>query len=1019
MATSPPERPNYFLLLELDPDAAWSDAAFVARLDQKKAEWTRGRNHPKHALRYKSYLDMAGDIEAVLGDPARREAERAAARALRAAQAEQAESRFREELDLRAAKGFLTRAEVDALLRDYGSLLSSGTVRAAIDALGLEVRADDAPLEPRESLDPSTMQAIASNLKIVGSADLYDFLGMVRASRTVDLHARAAALYADNQKQATKTAIVTARSDLAGQAMTIFSDDESRRRYDNALDELAYARLGDDMARITQGSRTIHAAQFARLMERARAQGLDLRRAEHYIRRRAQELQVALVIADPAPIETRLRCPRCGTLAERTAANCPACGTPLTLPCPGCGQTMPTEYRACTACGFPIGNMANVQGLLAEADGRFHERNYAGAEAALLEARRQWTMTPPRPLNDPLSVALDGLLEQVRAEQQAKTDALNRLAQHIDARRFYAARELLRQLAAAYPDLPLDEPRARIDAAIARAEDDLRRARLAEQHGEDAVELYQAILWECRDCRAAQEALARTPPAPPGSLTVRAGQRVVHLQWAASPSRGVRYVVVRRIGAPPIAPTDGELLASLTGTAFDDDSAPVGLPVFYAVYSDREGVRSAEGVRPPEPVLLTADVEMLAAQVDDSLVRLRWQPPPNAVAVIVRRGEASPPATPEDGFPVRVFGLADAVDSGLCNGQVYHYTVFASFDAGDGRQVYSAGARISATPQEPPDIITELTINTRRDRPERELRVSWPPVSKGEAALLCSNAPPHLRPGLAIPQATLAGCGQVIPAPHNEAILTLSGTGLIYLTPVVLFGDMAYPGPTQSYTALEDVRDLRLQNLGYALALTWQWPSGCRHAIVAYRHDRYPTVDDPQAARVELTRAEYDREGRFLIPAPAQADYFIVVHAAVVLDDQRLISPGAEPTCRARISLSSRITLTYAIRRQRRLLGHGGLVLTLRAEGAGELPELVLVRKPTSPPITRADGEPILRLPARQLEEPVTTITIPLDPMVEQPGSYAGLFLADDRLYEHRGGYIRIRKPDQAALKVF
>ncbi|NPV66207.1 MAG: zinc ribbon domain-containing protein [Anaerolineae bacterium] len=1019
MATTPPERPNYFLLLELDPDAAWSDAAFAARLDQKKAEWTRGRNHPKHALRYKSYLDMAGDIEAVLSDPVRREAERAAARTLRAAQAEQIGNLFREELDLRAAKGFLTRAEVDALLRDYGPALTQAVVRAAIDALGLEIRADDAPPEPRDSLDPSTMQAIAANLKIVGSTDLYDFLGMVRASRTADLHERAARLYAENQKQATKTALVTARSDLAGQAMTIFNDDDSRRRYDNALDDLAYARLGDDMARITQGSRTIHAAQFARLLERARAQGLDLRRAEHYIRRRAQELQVALVIADPAPIETRLRCPRCGTLADPTAANCPACGTPLTLPCPGCGQTMPTEYRACTACGFPIGNLANVQALLAEADARFSARDYAGAETVLLDARRQWTSAPPRPLRDPLTAALEDLLARVRAEQQAEADVLNRLAQHIDSRRFYAARELLRHIAAARPDLPLDEARTRIDMAIARAEASLSRARQAEQKGEDAVELYQAILWECRDCRPAQEALARTPPAPPGPLTVRPGQRMAHLQWAPSPARGVRYVVVRRIGAPPIAPTDGEMLASLSGTAFDDDSLPIGLPVFYAVYSDREGVRSAEGARTPEPVLLTADVEALAAQVDDGLVRLRWQPPPNAATVIVRRGEASPPATPEDGVQVRVFGLSDAADSGLRNGQVYHYTVFALFDAGDGRQACSAGARISATPQPPPEIITGMTISARRSGRERELHVSWPPVSKGEAALLRSDVPPHLRPGLAIPQAILANYGQIIPAPHHQVTLTLTGTGLIYLTPVVLFGEMAYPGPTQSYTTLDDIRDLRVQYLGDALALTWEWPSNCHHTLVVYRHDDYPTADDPQAARIELTRAEYDREGRFLIPRPTRTDYFIVVYAALVQDGQRLIAPGTEPTCRARISLGSRITLTYAIRRQRRVLGRGGLHLILRAEGAGELPELVLVRKPVSPPTGRADGEPILYLPARRLDEPTTTVSIPLDAAVEQLNSYAALFLTDDHQYEHHGGHVRIRRPDQADLKVF
>ena len=75
MTTNGPQRPNYFELLELDPDAPWSEAAFLAQLDRKKAEWTRGRNHPKHALRYKSYLDMVPEIQATLADPVRRAAD--------------------------------------------------------------------------------------------------------------------------------------------------------------------------------------------------------------------------------------------------------------------------------------------------------------------------------------------------------------------------------------------------------------------------------------------------------------------------------------------------------------------------------------------------------------------------------------------------------------------------------------------------------------------------------------------------------------------------------------------------------------------------------------------------------------------------------------------------------------------------------------------------------------------------------------------------------------------------------
>ncbi len=1011
MTTNGPERPNFFELLEIDPDAPWSETSFMAQLDRKKAEWTRGRSHPKHALRYKSYLDMVPEIQATLSDPARRTAEQQAARTLRTSKAESSRGQFSAELELRAAKGFLTEPEVTALLNAYGPALGKDTVREAISALGLEVRRDDAPARQRETLDLATMQGIAANLQIVGEQDLYTFLGLARTTRTTDLHERAAQIYADNQKQATKTAIVTARSDLAGQAMKVFAGDDLRRRYDGALADQAFAGLGEDIQRITQGSRTIHPAQYGKLLERAREQGLDLAEAEDFIRRRAQELQAALYITDAAPIARQVQCPKCGTLADPDAANCPTCGTPLHITCPNCQQAVLTGNRACTNCGFPVGNLPNVEALLAEAQALYEERAYDTAARLVGEARRQWSPAGvARTLPDPLSQALARLLAAIEEAREAQADLLAEMRGRIDARHFYGAREVLREIERVLPGLDVNAERKRVQDAIHRAESALRKARAAEAEGADVVEQYRQILQECRDCRAAQEALAQTPPQPPGALTVRSGHLMARLQWEASPSRGVRYTVVRKTGAPPIAAGDGEPIASLSGTTFDDTRVPVGLPIHYAVYADREGVLSTEAARSPRPVLFTAEVEALSAQVDDGLVRLRWQAPPNTAGVDVRRGAERPPATPEDGEPVRVYGLNDAVDAGLENNRIYHYTVFALFNTPDGRLVRSAGLSISATPQEPPALITALDIHEQRRGDVRELRVTWPPVEKGTPALLTSEESPPLQAGQVIPQAALATYGAVQAAPTNEVTLALPARGVLYLTPVVLFQDMAYPGPQQMISALEDVRNLEARNLGFALELRWDWPEGCKHAIVTYHPARFPTPHDPEAARIRLTRAEYNRQGRFLLREPEQRDYYFAVYAALLQDGRELLSPGREPTSRTRVNLSSRITLAYSLNHSRRLRGPGPVTLSVSAEGVGHLPELVLIRRPDRPPIRRDDGEPVLRIPAQDLSGPQTTFTLDAG---EVGGGHLRLFLADDAGYESRGGHIRLLLPPE------
>jgi hypothetical protein len=1019
MTSTQPKRPNYFLLLELDPDAPWSDPIFEQALKSRMAEWTRRRNHPKHALRYKSYLDMVDHIRAIMTDPVHRTSEQATARQILTDLAAEKMAAFREDLELLAAKGFFTRKEIADLHEQYKKAIPRRTIQAEIEQLELEIREDEAPPEKRDKLEPSTLKNIANNLQIVGAADLYDFLQLTRSTRTVDLHERASAIYADNQKQANKTAIVTARSDLAGQAMNIFAGNDSRERYDNALADAAYAELGDAVQRITRSSKTIYDAQFEKLLERARSQGLDLNAAEQYIRQRAQELQAAIFVTQTSTIAARRRCPNCHTLADPDATNCPECGTALILECPSCSRIMPTEYKACTNCGFPIGNLSNVQVLLSEAKLAYEQGVVNHAEDLIKQARRQWTPRfgasqaaggATRLPRDPLSAELADLEEAIRAERQAQANALDHLTRLINQHRYYTARDILQRVQQEQPGLNVSQEETLIQEAIQQAEADLQRARLAETRGEDATPIYQQIIWACRDCQAAQEALASTPPHPPADLKIATSGALARLSWSASSTPGVRYTVLRKYDARPISPADGEVLGTTTGTTLDDNTALPGQSVFYAVYSDREGVLSTEAAMSDTPILFTAEVRDLYAQVADSVVRLRWENPKNFTRIICTRDGDS---------TIRIYGPNNAHDEGLRNGQTYTYTVQVVFTAHNGREIITDGVTISATPQKPPPIIKDIQIRATHTGDQRELHVSWSRVNKGEAILLYGTARPNLRPGQAVPQEKLNPFGTVIPAPGGQATLNISGAGIIYLTPLILFQDLAYPGHTQAYTALDDIHNLKVQNIGFALQLNWEWPANCQHADIVYRHDRYPTPDDRDATRIPITRAAYDLHGRYLIEQPAQRDYFITVYAVLMQDGQRLVSSGREPTCRQRISLSSAITLTYHIDRPRRLSGPRPLVLTVEATGTGDLPELVLVRKKDTLPLNRTDGQPIARIEGRQLDQPATTISLELDAAIEQDGHFARLFLTDDELYQSRGGYVRIYQPNLDHLRVF
>lgn len=1013
-------RPNYFILLELDPTKRWSDEEFQKALTAKRGDWTKktGDPRPKVKLQAKQYLEMIASITQVMSDEIARKREASEAVKLNSQAEKEAKHKFYEELQFIAVKGFVTKTEISNLAKTHS--ISEADILKELNKKGIAIR-DEIPEDVQEkSINKTTLDGIKDNLDKLKEKkrNLYDFLGLASNTSTSDLRNKADKIYNEAQKGVRDTE-ATVIGDLAGKARSIFDPEkeEMREAYDRALQAEVYNVLQERINIIASSSdRTIHAPQFLLLLELAKSKGLDLEKAKAFIVKQAQDRKLAVQIPDLKLIESKITCIKCETLNDNNKGFCSNCGSPLKIKCPSCGQVSTVENRACYKCSFPIGNEANIRKYIDETKQLLNGKFYDEAIAHLNLAKQGWATNSSQPLNDPLTQEIDRYLKEAQQKQQERVNLQKRLLDAINERRFYEARTLLQQIDLEKITVNLTDERKRIETTIQQAEAELAKAREVERRGQDPVELYQNILWICKDCKPAKEALAKTPPAPASDLMPRVGNKIVSLTWTASTSKNVNYTIVRKYQARSISSSDGEQLATISGNAYDDTKLAVGLPVFYTVYTNREGVLATSAAELQMPVILVGDVTNVVARAADGQVSLGWQPPENVSEIQVYRATQHL-NNPKSGDRVEVIGKTQAVDRNLENGRKYYYTIYCLFKDHTGKFVNSEGVSVEAVPEEPPARISELKIEVIRTAPARELKLSWKPPRKGDVAVLLSSPDPGLSSEDVKPQGALSEYGKLLTGTKEDVKVTVQDKGVVYFTPVVLLQQTAYVGKTIEYANVDDVSNLKVQKQKTELQIRWDWPSGCEKVILSYGHQGFPSsYNDNSAVHVEVTKAQYNHRGYYPLKSTFEKDYCIVAHAVLKKDGQEFVASGLSELARVRVSLSSAIALRYQIVRKRALFGKGKLILAIETTSSGQLPELVLVCKLGSIPLKKTDGEVALTIPATQLDQNNKALTYELE---EQNRSYGKLFLVDDTLYESMGGYIRINHPTNNEMEMF
>ncbi|ETA01796.1 zinc ribbon domain-containing protein [Frankia sp. B2] len=898
-----------FLLAGLDPTVAYTDSDVGAHLVRVLAFLQRERNSAKYATLAAELVRRRAEWEEPLRDADSRE--RVRARVLAARRSGDAERLAKVDgylATVRERFGGIPASRVDGLRRlavaagvtveEFDARLSREQI--IIDAVGGGV--EPLPAEVRRQISErlGELRALRGGDR-VSTASLWAFLGLAPDASPERLRAAYAAMVAGNHhrphdREKTVTAdllaLVSARlieGDPAAYTVGLMAD---------AVDEL---RPAVEEHVVLDGELT--AVAFEGLVRAALAtgRGLTAAQAKSVVLEAARELGAAVNVGG---VVDYVVCPGCGRPeAAGSVRHCRYCDTDLYTTCPSCGSMTEAAAVVCRHCGHSL-------------------RQAREAADALVAVRRALEGGHPRQAGEILTTAhpvlaavggpVAGTAEELGARVSAALGAADAgwraLTEARAACRADAALADARWLAAQAADVPGPDGRkpAEVLAELIAAQAVIRRRVEAARAlpPEDQEAALAAVLATAADNREALAAMAALPLSPPSDLTAVPGpDGSVQLWWRASPSVGgpVSYRVERVV---PVEAGDGQgvapgrsSLGTTRSTELCDAGAPAWTPVRYEVTA-LCGERRSTPVE-TAPLVFTRDITDLRAERTAAGIRLDWSLGGALAAVTVERTVAPPAAVSQP--PRRARGTGGLFhDTDVVVGVTYRYHVFVEYQDARGHPARTPGAEVTLEVAARPRPVHDLTAATAAGRttlrwtppPGWEVRIYATPVPQPPAVPAAithvtstahaTSTGPWPYPGSGpLPMIGIGpeGCDVSLAAiPDSSRLVGLSRSGqvsevaqvgeVIY-TPLTVHGGTAVVGRAVCHLAIEPVRDLRADDRGDSIVLSFQLPPGVTEARVLWRRDQPPTgPDDPYAASAKVTNTSLEIKGGWHLAAP-------------------------------------------------------------------------------------------------------------------------------------------------------
>jgi hypothetical protein len=331
-------RENYFILLDIDPYAPWSDDEFKKILQKNQTKWSNERN-PKKRKIYTGYLEQIAQIQEIMGNPNLRTQEAENARIEQAAQEDETKDKILNSIYLlNAGKRYITEKEIKNFLKKFGNYnyVDEAYIKNLLVEKNISIQNQNDQEEEQEILElsPKIIERIDQNLMIVSKDNLYDFLGAKTTENCDQLKTIAKNKYNQLQGQGTTDNVFTASKELASEAQQILGNENERLKYDNYLQEKPYKFLEEDINVIAQSDQEniLYPAQYTELLNKAKLNKLDIIAAKKYLKKYARKN--SLTIIEPSEEEVKTKpssepkksCADCGTLNSLTEEFCINCG---------------------------------------------------------------------------------------------------------------------------------------------------------------------------------------------------------------------------------------------------------------------------------------------------------------------------------------------------------------------------------------------------------------------------------------------------------------------------------------------------------------------------------------------------------------------------------------------------------------------------------------------------------------------------------------------------------------------
>ncbi|HKT37335.1 MAG TPA: hypothetical protein VJR48_03130 [Ktedonobacterales bacterium] len=579
---------------------------------------------------------------------------------------------------------------------------------------------------------------------------------------------------------------------------------------------------------------------------------------------------------------------------------------------------------------------------------------------------------------------LDALNQQLSASKRAVIEHYAPLlTDHLAHARLFAAQQIINAVEQVPPHWRANQER--IEHGIAEAQRLLGEAHRAERASRlaDAESLVDQALARCADLPQAQSFKASLRPEAPTHLETSIERGNVALTWKPSPSRGVRYIIVRSQGKAPLSERDGFRLATVGTCAWRDESVAPARRLWYAVFAERGSARSARAAI-SAAVLVVPDVADVQAEASDGAVELRWRLPRHAQSIRVVRNEMHAPGTPDDG---QVFTLGESThfgDTHLSNGRRYHYRIYCEYTGPDGDMLRSEGIAATSIPTPGLAVVPELTLSGKTGITNHTIRIDAPPPTLGTLVIYRTGAPPGLLAGTKVPvdqHKPLLGPDCHTVSGQSDVLFQ---AGEYFYTPVVLFQQMAYIGEPRVYRYCPPVRQPKATDIpGQGIEVCWTLPPGCDSAEVRC------VALAPGAAMpsVALVPRGATSDAVYVARGLLRGEYTLHVLARYQFAGQIVYS--SEKTLQ--VTHAAPVRIRYALQTQRGFMGRVHVELVMCADEPVARPGIQVVygRETITSP---ADGHPL----AVFADSPLPAMTWTMDLPEFTPESGARVYVFPD-----------------------